>query len=197
MYQINVSIKGTSPLLQHGFTQNHLSTLMDGMKKQTGSPDYSLEWLTTMYITRDGWLCQPAAHIEGAMQRAAGGFKQKGKGGKTWKDAVKAYCYVLPDEIIHLCNGVPVAAPGPELIEAPTHNLSVSIMRVKVQRAAVARSRLMIAPGWELAFTLDIQDDQLRPDVAQGILEEAGRAVGIGDFRPRYGRFEVASFQVA
>lgn len=196
MYNINASVQGTAGLLQHAFGQSQLDTLQENAKRQTGTPDYSLEWMTTMYVTRSGYLYQPASHIEGALQRAASGFKQKGKGGKTWKDAVKAYCYVLPDEIPHLLNGEQIPAPTADLIKNPTEQLSVSIMRVKVQRAAVARSRLLIAPGWQLAFTMQIQDDQLRPDVVQAVLEEAGRAVGIGDYRPRYGRFLVTSFEV-
>lgn len=197
MYQINARIRGTAGLLQHAFGQASLETLQENAKKQTGTPDYSLEWMQTMYVTRSGLLYQPASHIEGALQKAAAGFKQKGKGGKTWKDAVKAYLYADPSEILHLWNGQYVPAPSAELMQNPTENLSVNVARVKVQRAAVARSRLLIAPGWELAFVLQIVDDQLRPDVVQTILDEAGRAVGIGDYRPRFGRFETVSFVVA
>lgn len=196
MYRINASVRGTAGLLQHAFGQTSMATLQESAKRQTGTPDYSLEWLTTMYVTRDGWLYQPASHIEGAMQKAAAGFKMKGKGGKTWKDAVKAYAYITPDEVLHLRNGQCVPAPTAELLQNPTDYLSVSVMRVKVQRAAVARSRLLIAPGWELAFTIEVHDEQLRPDVLQAVIEEAGRAVGIGDYRPRYGRFEVTGFNV-
>lgn len=196
MYQINASILGTSALLQHAFGQTALDTLQESAKKQTGTPDYSLEWMQTMYVNRSGFLYQPASHIEGAMQKAAAGFKMKGKGGKTWKDAVKAYAYVQPDEVLHLRDGQPVRAPGAELLNDPTEYLSVSVMRVKVQRAAVARSRLLIAPGWALAFSIEVHDEQLRPDVLEAVLQEAGRAVGIGDYRPRYGRFELVSFNV-
>lgn len=196
MYKVDVTIEGTTGLLQHGFTQNHLATMMEGSRKQTGSPDYSLEWLTTMYVDRNGTLVQPANHIEGAMIRAAASFKVKGRQGKTWKDPIKAYCYVTPDEVPHIRDGQYVPAPGPELLDNPTPHLCVSVMRVVVQRSAVARSRLLIAPGWQLAFVLEVHDEQVRPDVAQEILAEAGRAVGIGDYRPRYGRFAVTRFDV-
>lgn len=196
MYVANVVIEGTAPLLQHSFTKNSLAILMEGSKKQTGAQDYSLEWLTTMYLTTSGYLCQPAAHIEGAMVKAATSFKVKGARGKTWKDAIRAYCYVSPDEIPHIRNGEYVPAPGVELMSAPTEYLSVNVMRVVVQRSAVARARLLIQPGWQLGFTVEVQDDQVRPEVVQEILTEAGRAVGIGDFRPRYGRFKIAAFAV-
>lgn len=197
MYQINAQIRGTAGLLQHAFGSTAMDTLQDAAKKQTGSPDYSFEWMQTMYQTRQGYLCQPASHIEGALQRAATGFKMKSQRGKTWKDAIKAYCYVLPDEIQHIRNGEFVIAPTADLLQHPTEFMSVSVMRVKVQRAAVARSRLLIAGGWELAFTIEVQDEQVQPEVLKTILEEAGRAVGIGDYRPRYGRFEVVGFATA
>lgn len=194
MYQIAVKIQGTTPILQHSFAKATLSSLMEGTNKKTGAVDYSLEWMQTMY-TQNGIIVQPASHIEGALVKAASSFKIKGKSNKTWRDAFRAYCYATPDMIPHLWNGDYVEAPDASLLEKPTENLSVSIMRVVVQRAAVARSRLQIASGWVLEFCLEIQDAQLRSDVVQEVLAEAGRAVGIGDFRPKFGRFEVIQFQ--
>jgi hypothetical protein len=179
------------PLLQHRFAPPELDRLMQGATRKSGAPDHSLEWLETMYVTDGGFLYQPASHIESAMVKAAGTFKIKGARGKTWKDPVRAYCYVKPERVLHLYQGQPVQAPGAELLHTPTEHLSVSVMRVVVQRAAVARLRLMIAKGWELAFQLEVHDEQMRPDIVRDILSEAGRAVGIGDNRPRNGRFEV------
>lgn len=193
MYEVKVKIRGIVPLLQHRFAS--LDSLMEGATKKTGASDYSLEWMDTMYVNPDGVLFQPAAHIEGALVGAAVLFKVKGRGGKTWKDAVRAYCYVLPEEIVHLRDGEPVRAPGPEILRHPTEHLRVDVRQVRIKRAAVARSRLLIAAGWELAFRVEVHDEQVRPDVLLAILDESGRAVGIGDFRPRYGRFEVVQFE--
>lgn len=196
MYKINASIVGSASLLQHAFGAQGMEDLQQAAKRQSGTPDYSLEWLGTMY-TQDGYLVQPAVHIEGALLRASTNFKVKGRAGKSWRDAFQAYCYVSPDMLIHLRDGQPVPAPGPELSLNGNPYLSVSIMRVKVQRAAVARSRLLIAAGWQLDFTIEVIDDQLRPNVVETVLKEAGRAYGIGDYRPRYGRFNVTHFEVA
>jgi hypothetical protein len=148
-----------------------------------------------MYATAEGYLYQPATHLEGALVKAAATFKIKGGRGKTWKDPMRAYCYAFPEQILHLRDGQPVPVPPEDLLTHPTEYLSVSVMRVMVQRAAVARARLQIAAGWELAFRLEVHDPQVRAEVVEQILREAGRAVGIGDFRPRYGRFEVTQFE--
>jgi hypothetical protein len=141
MYTLNVAICGTVPLLQHRFAPPELDRLMQGATRKSGAPDHSLEWLETMYVTDGGFLYQPASHIESAMVKAAGTFKIKGARGKTWKDPVRAYCYVKPERVLHLYQGQPVQAPGAELLHAPTEHLSVSVMRVVVQRAGAG------APG--------------------------------------------------
>jgi hypothetical protein len=46
-----------------------------------------------------------------------------------------------------------------------------------------------------LRFTINILEEQLPVEAVRKILEYAGRYVGIGDFRPRFGRFEVIEFQ--
>lgn len=196
MFKINVRIKGTTPLLQHRFAPGQLDSLMQGATRKTGATDYSLEWQESMYVTPDGYLCQPASHIEGALVKAAASFGIKGGGRKTWKEPFRAYCYVLPDNVVHLRDGQPVQAPGPDLLHSPTPHLSIDVRRVTINRAAVARSRLMIAEGWALAFTIEVHDEQVQPDIVQRVLEEAGRAVGIGDFRPRYGRFSIEAFDL-
>lgn len=199
MYKVDCTIKSVSNILQHRFSAATLEASMTGSTKSTGAKDYSLEWMDTMYAHPDGYLYQPASHIEGALQKSAVSFKIKGRGTKTWKDPIKAYCYVLPDEIPLLYeNGDGLEAlqtPDETLLTDPTANLIVDIRPVKVQRARIARSRLMIK-DWRLSFVIEVHDDQVRSDVLQTILEEAGRAVGIGDYRPRYGRFEVVKFEV-
>lgn len=197
MYTVNCSVRGTSPLLQHKYGIAVMQGQMTGAGKKSSASDYSTEWMRTMYVTADGWLCQPATHIEGAMTEAGKLFTIQGRKGKTYRDVIRAYCYVSPDELLHLDdNGNAIAAPKEDLLDNPTDRLSVSVMRVKVQRAAIPRLRLQISEGWNLNFSIFVQDDQLRPDVVRTVLGEAGRAVGIGDYRPRYGRFEVTKFEV-
>lgn len=195
MYTVNARIRGTTSLLQHAFPLALLKPA-ETTRKHMGATDYSLEWMNTMYVTADGYLYQPASHLEGALVRAATNFRIKGRSGKSWRDPIRAYCYVQPDEVRHLRDGHPVLAPGPELLEQATPHLSVHVARVVVSRSAVARSRLMIAPGWELDFTTEVHDPQVLASTLREILAEAGRMAGIGDFRPRHGRFELASFTV-
>jgi hypothetical protein len=183
VYTIDVAIRGTSPLLQHAFPQTTIAGLMEGTKKRTGTQDYSLEWMDTMYVDTQGFLYQPATHIEGAMVRSAAYFKVAGGRGKTYKDVIRAHVYVSP--------------PGTEILTIPRDDMRINVTRVVVQRSAVARARLEIDRGWELAFCFEVLEDGVRADDIRKILEHAGKATGIGDWRPKYGKFEVAHFQAA
>jgi len=50
--------------------------------------------------------------------------------------------------------------------------------------------------GWEAKFKILILDEDRLPQKALGeILEYAGKFVGIGDWRPHFGRFEVIEFK--
>jgi len=196
MYTIQATIRGTAAILQHKFSDATLLGLQKReSKRKSGKPDYSDEWLGTMYA-HNGYVYQPANHIEGALVKAATRFRS---GKQTWKDPFRAYVYIVgidhPDKIYHYFNGQCIPEPTIELIENPTDVLSVNISRVTVQRAAVARSRLQIEPGWELTFRIEVHDEQVPFELVRDVLEEAGRAVGIGDYRPRYGRFEIIDFQ--
>lgn len=66
---------------------------------------------------------------------------------------------------------------------------------VVIQRARVLKWRPRFNE-WRLKFTIDILDDKniSIPNLKE-ILEKAGATKGIGDYRPRFGRFMVTSFQ--
>jgi hypothetical protein len=66
---------------------------------------------------------------------------------------------------------------------------------VVVRGSRILRQRPMMREGWELSFTINILEEQLPSEVVRKILEHAGKYVGIGDFRPRFGRFEVVEFK--
>lgn len=61
---------------------------------------------------------------------------------------------------------------------------------------AVLIRRPALAPGWRLAFRLNIVMDRLHPDVVRASLDEAGLVIGIGSWRPEYGRFVVRDWSV-
>jgi len=174
MSKIKVTIKGTCPLLQHRF-----STPEEDPKwtKQTGLRDYSKEVLKALYADDEGKPYQPSDHILGALIKASTDFKIPGKGKKTYKDLIQSALFIYPDAIPHKI---------PKWV--------VDRRPVVIQRSRIIRERPRF-DEWELSFEIDITDEQLPVDAVRKIIEHAGNRKGLGDFRPRFGRFMVSEFK--
>lgn len=190
MYQVHAVVEGTSPLLQHRYPMPDFASLSKGGKKSTGAKDYSEEWKDSLYVTKDGQIYQPASHFELSMTKAAAGFKVAGKRGKSYKDLVAANMFIDPQEILF-----GIQAPT-ELDLDADKQLYLDFRPVVIQRARVTRLRPAFKAGWRLDFTINVIDDELPSDILQDILVLAGKAVGVGDYRPKFGRFAVQHFEV-
>jgi hypothetical protein len=69
--------------------------------------------------------------------------------------------------------------------------------RVTVQRNGVTRERPAFLSGWSATFELSVLlPGYISKDLLHDVLVDAGRLVGLADFRPTFGRFRVTSFQV-
>jgi len=172
---IKCRIEGLAPLLQHRFPEEEEDLKA---KRKTGRVDYSQEVEKALYRDENGVIYEPSSHIEGALRKAAANFQIPGKGKKTYKNLILSSVIVEPEKI-------------------PLNPQTYTVDRrsVVVNRARVYRYRPRFE-NWSLEFTIKILDDQLSPDVLQEILEYAGAACGIGDYRPKFGRFKVTQFEV-
>lgn len=66
--------------------------------------------------------------------------------------------------------------------------------RVKVGQSGVMRTR-PIFRAWSCTFVASIETEQIDPDTLRAALTDAGGRKGLGDWTPRYGRFEVLSIE--
>ena len=190
MYTISIKVRGNAPLMQHRFPVPDLADMTKGGSIHTGAKDYSDEWRKYLYVNSDNEVFQPATHFEGAMIKAAVNFKITGKRGKTYKDLFQAAVFVRPEEIPHGMN-------NPKTLDTDADKpLYLDMRPVVVQRSRVVRIRPTFAPGWELEFEIEVIDDQIQASLVQDVLTLAGKTVGIGDYRPKFGRFNVVEYKV-
>ena len=69
--------------------------------------------------------------------------------------------------------------------------------RVTVQRAGITRERPALAAGWSAQVVLLVTTPtHIDPILLRQTLVQAGRLVGVGDFRPSFGRFTVTEFDL-
>lgn len=174
MKKVNIEITGVAPLLQNRFnTEDHGTNASKGKKKVYDPVEEAKKCLHI----RNGQIYEPAEHIFQSMVRAAVDFTYSGK--KTYKDLMQSGIVVSPEEI-------PLISDKPYEIDT---------RGVVIQRARVLKWRPRFN-SWKLRFTIDIlDDDNISVVTLKEILERAGQTKGIGDYRPRFGRFIVTEFK--
>ena len=95
-------------------------------------------------------------------------------------------------------DAVPVLYDGPRDVEGMWEDPRFVFRKiVKVGRARVARTRARFPVGWALEFNIVLYPwATFNPAAAKRALITAGQRKGLGDWRPKYGLFEVAKFAV-
>ena len=169
--KINVKIAGIKPLLQ-----NDSFEVEAGIKTIKGHVYDPKEEAEKRLIKKGDVLCQKASHVEGSMIKSAAEFKVSGR--KTYKELFKASIDVEPELIPHLKT-----------------DWTIDSKSVKIGQARVMRHRPRF-DEWELEFQIINRDERIQPMVIKEILENAGANIGVGDYRPKYGLFDVIKFEV-
>jgi hypothetical protein len=151
-------------------------------KRKKTDEDHELilhsEWLGSLYFDDSIGPYVPGINVESMLMEAAKAQKL----GKKFKSAIM----VVEDRI-------KLDYEGPrDRKQLFNDQRFVDIRSVKVQQARIHRCRPIFS-SWSITFQLNF--DQALVDLREikKALEDAGQIVGLGDFRPRFGRFEVVT----
>lgn len=175
MKSIEIEITGISALLCNRFPTEEFGIEKSKATKKVYVPTEIAE--RKLYKDDKGNSCMLGEHIFQSMRKASVDFKFEKK--KSFKDVITSGIVVSPENI-------PIITDKPYEIDARP---------VVIQRARVLSWRPRFN-NWKLKFTIQILDDEnISISTIKEILEKAGAAKGIGDYRPRFGRFMVTSFQ--
>jgi hypothetical protein len=190
MYKkIDCGITGVTPLLLHnGQLADPLNEWTIRLKEITAKRIKTqaiheeiarVEWYGSLYTNDAKRIGIPGEVIEAALQQGA----RQTKRGKD-----------IPRGVI--CAGLwPLEYGGPldpdTLFADPNYHDRRGVV---VQRSRTMRTR-PIFKRWSLNFQLDYLPDVINVSDLQTILENTGQFIGIGDYRPRFGRFDVEKFE--
>jgi hypothetical protein len=178
-YAALVSVVGSAPFLFHRWS-------VDGVEAKAGAAKGSKAKKTDdleSYVYRDskGNLSIPGEYFRMSVIGASK-FKQDPRSPrKSAMDLFKAAILVLEDQ----CSlGIKDWS-------------YVDKRRVQVQRNAITRARPAIEVGWKCDVLLQILlPEYISPTLLNEVVQSAGKLVGVGDFRPTFGRFQVTKFEV-
>lgn len=182
---LSFRIIGVSPLLMHNGQladpTNRFSRLIGevaGKRKKTDADHVEMgrrEWYGSLYVGADGAPCIPAEMLEAAMVKGA----MKEKRGPQAKAGM-----IVEDNASLLYDG---PRDQKALWEDERFRLRVG---VKVGQAKVMRTRPRF-DGWSAVVSTKFLPSMLNGREVRGFLVAAGQQIGIGDWRPRFGRFTV------
>jgi hypothetical protein len=186
---LKVKWTGIRPLVMHNglmadpinpYTRRIKEIVRKGCKKLTDS-DYEerdrLEWEAGLYWSEKDGPIVPSDNIERCIQLGA----QKSRLGKD----VQAAVFCSEPE-------VRVEYEGPRNKDKMYSNAAFVLRKgVAIQKARLIRTRPMIPTGWLLEFSVEYDDTILNEKSLIKAMQDAGALVGLGDWRPKFGRFTV------
>jgi len=191
MKTLQVKIRGIAPMLMHNGQLadplNYYSKklkLISSKRKKEDSDHYDMahiEFMGSFWLNKDGQVIVPAYVLEACI--LSGAAKDKNK------TAFKSTIMVSDPDPVLVYN-------GPKSVDDMWEDESFHFVSlVGVNGNKVRRTR-PIFNDWSLSFDVIFDDNNVNEDALKQAIEKAGRFNGIGDYRPKFGRFEVESFKI-
>jgi hypothetical protein len=178
-YVATVQVEGSAPFLFHRWNNESVEAKSKAAKGSKAKKSDDVE----SYVYRDesGTLAIPGEYFRMAIVNAAK-FKQDPRSPrKSAMDLFKAGIAVLDEHC-------PLGVKEWDYLDR---------RRVMIQRNGVTRERPAMRAGWQATVTLQVLlPEYISSDMLNEVIQSAGRLVGVGDFRPTYGRYNVTRFEV-
>lgn len=191
MYEnVKVKIVGVSALIMHnGQTASPLNEFAKRLKEITAVRKKTdehiqqiseIEFHAGLYLNEQGRVIIPGEVMEATIVNGAKKFKL----GKHFKAGL-----MVPEDIL-------LKYEGPKDLAKLLKDERLYLRKiVKIGMAKVLRTRPIFHVPWSIEFNVSFLPDILKMEEIKQAMIAAGRVVGLCDWRPRYGRFEVESIE--
>ena len=180
-YTVDIEIEGTCPIIFHKWDCEAVSAKDKAKKGSKEKKSDNVE--PFIYRDYDNHICLPGEYLRMAMVYASK-FKQDPRSPrKSAFDIMKAA--IVPMTELAKING-------------GTKNWDfIDQRRVVIQRNAITRMRPAFLKGWSAEIEMTcLLPEYIDIGFFREVLEMSGRLIGLADFRPTYGRFNVTKCQI-
>jgi hypothetical protein len=188
-YRVSVTVTGSCEILFHRWQSDSVDAKAAAAKGSKAKKTDDVE----SYVWRNdaNQICLPGEYLRGSLidpRNGAAKYRQDPRSPR--KSALDLY----RASIISLTPLAPITKADGSIA---TEWDSLDRRRVTVQRQGVTRERPCFATGWSATVLFMCQSPNYIPPTAlHQALNDAGRLVGVGDFRPSFGRFTVTNFEL-
>lgn len=173
-YALKATIEGTAPFLCHRWNVESVDEKSKAAKGSKAKKTDNVE--SYVYRNEEQVICIPGEYFRQSLIHAAKFIQDPRSPRKSAMDLFKAGIVVLTE----------LAPLGKKTWDY------LDQRRVQVQRNGITRVRPAFHKGWQATFELQVILPEYIPrDLLAAALNNAGRLIGLGDYRPTYGRFTV------
>lgn len=189
-FTARITITGDSAILFHRWSSDAVQAKADAAK---GSRAKKTDDIST-YVWRndDDLICLPGEYLRGTL------IDQKNGAAKYQSDPRsprKSALDLFRAGVVSLTDLAPITRADGTLANTWDY---LDRRRAVVQRNAITRERPAFYAGWSATIELMVVTPQyITPSLLRLTLNDAGRLVGVGDFRPSFGRFSITRFEVS
>jgi hypothetical protein len=177
-YAVCVTIEGSADFLFHRWNAEAVDEKARAAKNSKGKKTDDVE--SYVYRNDAGELCIPGEYLRGSIINAAKFRQDPRSPRKSAMDLFKA--------------AIVVTSPLASLSTKDWGYLDKR--RVMIQRQGINRVRPAMRAGWKATFDLMVMlPEYVDRSMLRETIESAGRLVGVGDFRPTFGRFGIVNFE--
>lgn len=178
-YRASVTINGHADILFHRWNNESIAEKAASAKGSAAKKSDNVE--SYVWRNESGDLCLPGEYLRGSIVMAAKFHQDPRSPRKSAMDLFKAGVVSLTD----------LASLGAKEWDYEDRR------RVVIQRSGITRTRPAMRKGWKATIDLMVTTPEyINPDFLQQVIAKAGLLVGVGDFRPTYGRFGIAAFEI-
>jgi len=178
-YRVQVKIEGVCPIMFHRWNCESVASKAAAKKGSAEKKTDDLE--SYVYRNEAGEICIPGEYLRGAIIHAAKFQQDPRSPRKSAMDLFKA-------AIVSLTELASLGAKDWDYLDK---------RRVVIQRNGVTRCRPAMKEGWKATFILMVNlPEYIDQQLLNSTIQMAGKVIGLADFRPSYGRFNVTNFEV-
>lgn len=178
-YRVLVQIEGVCPILFHRWNCESVAAKSAAKKGSAERKTDDVE--NYVYRNEKGELCIPGEYLRGSIIHAAKFQQDPRSPRKSAMDLFKAAIISLTD----------LSSLGVKDWDYMDQR------RVVVQRSGITRNRPAMKTGWKASFILMVNlPEYVDQKLLNSTIQAAGKLIGLADFRPTYGRFNVTQFEV-
>lgn len=178
-YRVLVEIEGVCPILFHRWN-NESVAIKSAAKK--GSVEKKTDNIESYLWRNDkGNVCIPGEYLRQTVVHAAKYEQDPRSPRKSMMDLMKA-------ALVSLTELADTGCKDADYIDQ---------RRVLIQRSAITRHRPALKTGWKAGFILMVNlPEYCPPQKLNYLISQGGKVVGIADFRPSFGRYNVTKFEL-